>query len=72
MGGLKPFSLDDSGDHNPTQESEPVETPIRKSQRFFPLRQQYLILSPKDDEEDSLSVKDTLWNPAKENWQKPK
>ena len=33
---------------------------------------QYLILSPKDDEEDSLSVRDTLLDPAKENWQKAK
>ena len=38
----------------------------------FPLRAQYLILSPKDDEEDSLSVRDTLSDPAKENWQKAK
>ena len=37
-GRIEPFSLDDSGSHNPTQVSEPVETPIRK---------QYLILSLK-------------------------
>ena len=72
MGGLKPFSLDDSGNYSPSQESEPVEIPIRESQRVFPLRAQYLILSPKDDEEDSLSVRDTLSDPAKENWQKAK
>ena len=49
-----------------------LKIPIRKSQRVFPLRAQYFILSPKDDEEDSLSVRDTLSDPAKENWQKAK
>ena len=66
MGGLKPFSLDDSGDHNPTQENEHVETPILG----FPVEEAVLNPQLEDIEENSLSVRDTLSKLAKENWQK--
>ena len=83
-GRIEPFSPEENGKHNPTQESEPVtqeesepvETPIRKSQRGKTPRRRFsvegavLILSPEDDEEDPKSVIDALSGPAKEKWQK--
>ena len=71
MGGLNHFH-DDNGDHSPSQESELVEIPIGKSQKVFSFWTQYLIPSLKGDEEDSLSVRDTLSDIVKENWQKAK
>ena len=72
MGGLKPFSLDDSGDHNPIQESEPIETPFSEKPKGFPIEK--AVLNPQfvDIEEDRRSVRDTLSDPAKKNWKKAK
>ena len=36
-GRIEPFSLDDNGNNNPLQDSEPVKTPIWKRQRVFPV-----------------------------------
>ena len=71
-GRIEPFSLDGSGDHNPTQESEPVETPFSEKPKGFPVEE--AVLNPQfvDIEEDHRSVRDTLSDPAKENWQKAK
>ena len=71
-GRIEPFSLDDNGDHNPARESEPIETPIRKSQRVFPVEETVLNPQFEDIEEDRRSVRDTLSDPAKENWQNAK
>ena len=72
---IEPLSPNENGDHNPSQESDPVEIPVRKSQRGKTSRRRFsvegavLLLSPEDDEEDPKSVRDALSGPTKEIWQ---